>query len=355
MYKPQLDGLRFFAFLAVFLTHMPGGWWYGGPVGVYAFFALSGFLITGILSADSDRSLVGRLGTFYARRSIRIFPLYYLTLIWVLAAGALPHAGWYFSYLSNVLVFQSGGFDAAIGHFWSLGVEEQFYLFYPLLLLPCRSSSKLLIGLIVASKLARALLAWYTPAPWYAFLLPACGEYLLWGGLAALWEKRGRPLPFSGQSCAVLGVALVGLYYTLRGAPATEASWLVLSLDGTPDGIGFALIVLGLWRAKESFTLRVLTFAPLVYLGRITYGLYVYHLLVLHGPIGAVFHRWLGIDRLETWQALLFDLPLTIAVAALSWHFFEKPLLRLKDYFRFESPNSKKLKQEVPAATASEC
>lgn len=333
--RRQLDGLRCLAFLAVFAGHVPGGWRLGGAIGVYTFFALSGFLITRILILDADNSLGRKLGRFYIRRLLRIFPLYYLTLGWLWAIGALPHAEWYFLYSSNILVFREQNFDPAIGHFWTLAVEEWFYILYPVTMLTVKPRIRLLLGLLVVSKISRAILAYFTPAPWYAVLLNSCSEYLLWGSLAALWERENRSLPLPGIIYAGLGTVMIAVYYYFRGAPAMPAPWIQLALDGTPDGIGFALIVLGLWRDGEAWFAKVLALVPLAYLGRISYGLYVYHIPVMQGPIGTIIHGSFGFGESETWRAWLIDLPVTIAVAAFSWQLFEQPVMRLRERFAY--------------------
>lgn len=130
-------------------------------------------------------------------------------------------------------------------------------------------------------------------------------------------------------------MTLITAYYSLRGIPATEAPWIQLVLDGTPDGIGFALVVLGLWRGEGAFGIKLLTLAPLVYLGEISYGLYVYHVLVLNGPIGVAMHGFLGSENIGAWTPWLVDLPITVGIATFSWWLVEQPILRLKERFAY--------------------
>ncbi|MGL4555431.1 MAG: acyltransferase family protein, partial [Gemmataceae bacterium] len=149
-HRPQLDTLRLLAFLAVFAYHLDDRRYAYGWMGVPLFFALSGFLITRLLLLHESGSVGRDLGVFYARRTLRIFPLYYATLAALLALGMLPRPGWYFAYLMNVDLFVTNVWPGRTVHFWSLCVEEQFYLLYPavLLLWPRRGRLGLLVGLL---------------------------------------------------------------------------------------------------------------------------------------------------------------------------------------------------------------
>src|SRR5262249_40880734 len=144
-YMPQLDGLRAVAVLAVVAHHtLPGPLVDAlnpGAAGVRLFFVLSGFLITGILlgcrESMAQQGAGQALASFYARRFLRIFPLYYFALAVVLLAGvqeARDGAAWHLAYLSNVYGVRQGWLGS-LAHFWSLAVEEQFYLVWPALVL----------------------------------------------------------------------------------------------------------------------------------------------------------------------------------------------------------------------------
>src|SRR5262245_31692652 len=151
-YVRSLDSIRFFAFFAVFLFHaFHFNKWLGpvvfyGGMGVQVFFVLSGFLIGGILlelREQTDIPLRSRLMTFYIRRGLRIFPLYYMTLvliallpsIGITAIGGRDTFWWYVAYLSNVKMYIDHNLPGGLAHFWSLAVEEHFYLLSPLLML----------------------------------------------------------------------------------------------------------------------------------------------------------------------------------------------------------------------------
>jgi peptidoglycan/LPS O-acetylase OafA/YrhL len=328
-HKPQLDGLRFLAFLAVFYFHARPGRYSWGPEGVRVFFTLSGFLITRILILGESGDLLADLKRFYIRRTLRIFPLYYLVVAVLWIAGMLPGVGWYLAYLSNVRAYLLRDWGGPVGHFWTLSVEEQFYLLYPLALrmTPPKARTALLVGLLAGSKAFQAYAHARLSIPWSGFLLPYCGEFLIWGGLAALVELRTIPGRWEGPLALLVGVALI---VTCRARPEWLATGpglpsILGSLSGF--GLGSALVVFGLWRADSPWIVGPLAFGPVAYLGKISYGLYVYHLLVIE-------RDWLGYlpdNYLFRFRQPLGELALTIAVAAVSWRFFEQPINRLKD------------------------
>ena len=332
--EPQLDGLRWLAFLAVFALHaredlFPWGWG-----GVQLFFALSGFLITRILI----RGVSGRLGSdlrrYYFRRTLRIFPLYYAIIALVGISGQLRDPGWFLTYTYNLRGFWLSGLDPMLGHFWSLCVEEQFYLLYPLALLltPARFRFALLAALIVGTKSFQLYAEFHYNIRAARILLPYCGEDLLWGCLAGLIDLRTRPGRREGTACFLAGPPLLVLAWTLheQRLPLPIALQDIASVS--LYGIASALIVFGASRCTARWLLGPLSWAPVVYLGRISYGLYAFHVPILNG-------HWL--DQIP--YAFLIpkpwgDLTLTIGMAAASWRFFEGPINRLKDHVEWDRP-----------------
>ena len=331
-HKPQLDGLRFLAFFAVFATHAwpercPWGW-----AGVQFFFALSGFLITRVLIRGESGRIGPDLRRYYLRRTLRIFPLYYALVILIAPAVRPDDVGWFLTYTYNVRAYLQTCWNDILGHFWTLCVEEQFYLLYPLALLftPARLRFPLLAGLIAATKGFQVYAHHHLAMPWARLLLPYCGEDLLWGCVAGLVELRTRPGRSEGPSCFLGGWPTLVLAWNLheRRLPI-PADWQDLA-SVSLFGIGSALVVFGAWRSADPWIVGPLAFAPLAYLGRISYGLYAFHLPVLRGnwvywfPYGFLVPRPYG------------ELALTVALAAASWRYFEGPINRLKD--RFDRP-----------------
>jgi peptidoglycan/LPS O-acetylase OafA/YrhL len=330
-----MDGLRALCFLAVFFFHdeirgpNPGrfAWGYAG---VYAFFALSGFLVAGIL----DRIEWGGLPRFYLRRFLRICPPYYLALAIIAASSPIPEWRWLVSYLENSRLADVGGVHhPATGHFWTLSVEFQFYLLFPpiFLLTPRSRRVFLVVALLIASKIARIQLLDASSGPFTVFLTPICAEYLLWGALLALVP---RPSTESRAVAAALaGFAILAAWTLWRSGLSPihgygPDSWFTI-LGGTPDGLGSALMVYGLWWSQGRLA-AVLSWRPIVYLGTISYGLYIWHMWAIEAAVHS--SRWLPAIWRSPWSdrgPWPISLSLTVAISALSWHLFERPILSL--------------------------
>jgi peptidoglycan/LPS O-acetylase OafA/YrhL len=321
-HRPQLDGLRFVAFAGVFVHHVQPAFRFGA-LGVPLFFVLSGFLITRILILHEGPSIGRTLGAFYARRALRIFPIYYGTLFFCRAFLYLERPRWHYLFLTNVYVFKIGGFPWLIGHFWTLAVEEQFYLTFPLLILaaPKRYRFAAVVASFIVCK-AATIATYYAAGPRpYLMLLPmSAAPPILLGCLTGLWEIRrgGRPWYLW------LGIALFAAYSGWRLGPLPFPAGVIY---GDVQNLAFALLVLGLWSSSGRLA-RALAFKPAAYLGKISYGLYVYHFIM--------------IDRA---RAIAGDAPFplgvvafagTVAISILSWHFFESPILALKRWFLYD-------------------
>lgn len=323
------DGLRALAVLAVFLSHRSPLHGHAiGHVGVLVFFALSGFLIVGILhkarlSIEAGASrLLGELGRFFTHRTRRIFPVYYLVLagLAVTALTGLPVGGWrwdalpwHVAYLSNVYEARHG-WQGALSHLWSLSIEEQFYLLAaPLLLaLPARwhgwaCAAAVVAGLgahLVLRALGTGDVAVYTDS------LTNFG-FLALGGWLRLASDAGG-MPFAKAPLPLLGAALLALGL----APETAAlgGWLIL----TPMLAG--LFVAGVAQAQQSRLVALLELPALVYLGRISYGFYLFHnLFWIETPFTG---------RFDVLASMAVNFTVSLALAAASWHFLEAPILQ---------------------------
>jgi peptidoglycan/LPS O-acetylase OafA/YrhL len=366
---PSLDGLRGIAIALVMLHHFTI---YGGmrPVawmdrlyyklgisawcGVDLFFVLSGLLITGILIDAKGSS--GYFRNFYARRALRIFPLYYGTLVivfWVVPAlvtGGPAFAQetgaqhWYWTYLVNVRTALYGWpAFLGLGHFWSLAVEEQFYLLWPAVVLVSnrRTLTRLCFALVAGSLLLRTGLAF---GGWNAaayVLMPARMDALAVGALIAaavrdpLWWQAVRCWAgrVGGMAAAGLGALFLFEGQLHQSAPLVETVGFTLTalLSG-------GLVVAALDGDQHRLISRALSSRPLRFLGRYSYGLYVFHHLLVF-PLAAALPFIAWTPRLAGSQLpgqLLFVVAATaasIAVALLSWYCWEQPFLRLKRFF----------------------
>jgi peptidoglycan/LPS O-acetylase OafA/YrhL len=375
----QLDGLRGIAVLGVMAYHFTlfseiltagplSGFWRvvtgAGWIGVDLFFVLSGFLITGILVESKAKPHYFR--NFYARRALRIFPLYYAalaTFFVVLPAllgsfGALDEGRtgqiWYWGFLSNVLVALRG-WDAGsdfLNHFWSLAIEEQFYLLWPFAVLSLRARALLRfsIAIIVVSLLFRAYV-FAAGGGLAAYLLtPARMDGLAVGAALAvmmrdpvLYARLRRWLWPAGISMAALLLVVV----IWRGGLNKH--------DVVMGTIGFTLLA-GLFgvllasaivaqKGRSARLNRVLSSTPLGFFGKYSYGLYVFHqpIAVLLAAVGlsAALSRAGSPALLSLMIFGAIGMLLSVAASLGSWHFYEKHFLKLKDRFADSVPDER--------------
>jgi peptidoglycan/LPS O-acetylase OafA/YrhL len=356
----QLDGLRALAAGMVVCYHF----WrpvrqyvHLGGIGVRVFFVLSGFLITGILlrsraRLDTGQSAAGvALRSFYIRRFLRIFPLYYFALViaWYgKVSGAREGMLWHATYLSNVHFFlvnavHHDAWAGHVGHFWSLAVEEQFYLLWPWVILFARRRwlPGIALGMAVVGPVFRFVVFSMTGNDITPVLPLGCVDSLGLGAYLAMTvlpEFESHPLvrPI-GTPVLWSGLLLFAAYVA---AEQTDGFWRfrIVSFD-------LAVALVGLWlvaraaRGMGGLAGRVLELAPLRYLGTISYGIYVYHNM-LPDLLPRVARR-LGYPNLlaplgdQTLPFLIFYSAATVAIAAVSWHVFEGPINRLKARFEY--------------------
>ncbi|MGA0558158.1 acyltransferase family protein [Larkinella sp. VNQ87] len=365
-YFGQLDGLRFVAVSLVMVdhwlsdqVHLPLGYF-----GVNLFFVLSGFLITRILITSKERDqALGRspgfsLRQFYIRRSLRIFPVYYLTLFVLALIGYEPvrkHLIWFLTYTPNLWIILNNTWFGAVDHLWSLAVEEQYYLFFPFLILFLRFRYllRLLIGLIGFSMLLRIYL-YATGASWLVsfVFMPTCLDAFGMGGVLA-WLLVFRREQFSRWvgNPAWLLISL-GLYaFNLYLMANTSAGRNVFT-DVTDRFFTsfFCFFVIGKGVIGYGGLMKWFLEHPVSqYLGRISYGLYLFHNLVFnfyHTPTDFITVRaWNRLLRelpglagsgLESGAKFLFFYAITVAVATVSWFLIEKPFNNLKDRFAYD-------------------
>ena len=351
-YMPQLDGLRFFAVGGVIFEHWASGF-PGllrdvverldlGGLGVECFFVLSGFLITLILLGlkDGHSSFRTALGHFYMRRVLRIFPAYYLALL--VTALLLPEMrgvlGWNAAYLSNLYPVWHGTWPPAGGHFWSLSVEEQFYLFWPLLVLvsPKATVKRLAIGLVLVAPASRWIVWTLAGGSHIANWTVATSalDLLCVGALLACLTYQA-PKEFEERLVRVL--ALVGavafvLYAALYMFWRDTPYYIVLARLLT--GVFFGALVLSAARGNDGVAGRVLGSKAVVWVGLISYGLYIWHPFIPKAYVLVV--HWLGLDaeRFGTWYVRFPLLALLLlVVTAASYYLMERPVRGLRRHF----------------------
>ncbi len=364
-HKPELDGIRGIALLAVMLSH-------GGPLiirggvlskiivysmvpgwsGVELFFVLSGFLITGILL--KTKTAENYFSSFYARRFLRIFPIYYFALTVGLLVAA--HNSWwnaqlpplmktriaYYFYLQNWPIFWKHHLfmlGSPFGHFWSLAVEEQFYLVWPLViwLLPERAILWVCgAGLVAALPLRFYMVHLYRGDFTAMALTSSRVDGLLIGVMLAILLRRGQiPLRWVIVMLAV-GGSVIG-YIALFHRTELIATYYYMPTIGIT---GFSLLSGGLLALSQhpiAWLHRVLTARWLRTVGKYSYGMYIYHV-----PIYAIMEHLLATHLgIQMPLPLHLGLPyvglliaITFLVSKISYDYFESRILALKIYFK---------------------
>jgi peptidoglycan/LPS O-acetylase OafA/YrhL len=381
-----LDGVRGLAILMVIFSHafeanyeaggalsrFMGHLFYYGLFGVDLFFVLSGFLITGILfdSLDDD----GYFRKFYARRALRIFPLYYgvLLICFLLTRPLHLHwgdMGWLLVfYLQNLhpatIVAFSPGRGIALFHFWSLAIEEQFYLLWPAAVFFLRNKRSLLLATLVGSAAALLLRLGLLAAGASGFAVHVTticrADSLLLGGALALLYRSARwadviklaPSGFWLAAATLILTAIVLDPYLVHHDRA-GLFWRD-GLRYTILALGFSCLIACALRPGSAFE-RVFQSRWLSFLGKYSYGLYVLHVFAL-----AIVGSWLRPIVLAATHSKLISvgfagvgsIAVAIAAAYLSYHLYERPFLRFKHHFDYarktlnhSSPEDATLKQ----------
>lgn len=344
---PQLDTLRAFAVAGVLLSHFSPT--LGalpielGAMGVRLFFVLSGFLITGILlrgrAAWAGGGTIRRteVARFYARRALRILPVFYALLVLSFAFDIAPYRQtfwWHAGYLSNFLIAREGHWIGTASHLWSLCVEEQFYLVWPWLVwgLPSAWLPAFFTGVCLIGPVSRgAILAASGDVLATHVLMPCCLDSLGAGALLAwFWQQPGVAASAlrRGQHFAL---ALLPL--TVVWASVSHNGWGKTVAIPSLQAVGFAGLI-GVCACGVSGGLgRALMWSPLLWLGQISYGVYLLHNHANWlGPrlLRSVLPGGRSYFTVEAWQTFYLIL-LTLLAATVSWYFLERPINRRKD------------------------
>ncbi len=355
-HMPQLDGLRTLAVAAVLIHHFGGhlpmslnsvAW---GSLGVRLFFVLSGFLITGILLRSRDLAEASGGGQllatrqFYVRRCLRIFPIYYLVIAIAAAINLSPVRellGWLLTYTLNIQCTLQGWFPDNVSHFWSLAVEEQFYIIWPWLVLfaPRKWLVRFAVITIAVGSLFRVYIV-ASDTTWIAgYVLPFAALDAL--GLGSLLAISAHPT-FSTAALRTF-FARYALPAGLLGYGVLEFLWQTgnvsreyyTALTETTAALCFSWLVSSAARGFRGPVGAILKSKPILYCGKITYGIYVYHmfapliLVKIFSLFGATYsaHGWLNFS---------FVTSATLITASLSWYLFEQPINSLKRYFSYK-------------------
>jgi peptidoglycan/LPS O-acetylase OafA/YrhL len=319
---------------------IPGGW-----AGVDLFFVLSGFLITRILlNTKTDPHY---LKMFYARRFLRIFPIYYLSLVcfWMVSPWAGARILWYVFYISDFTCVNMNVAIPGLSHTWSLSVEEQFYLLWPFLVK--FATRRRLFALcafgLMADMVARCCLSLTLPPGPTSYCLYSIssftrGDGILVGSMMALAVNGGlrhTPANVRASFLVFLGAVAVLGALALTGNLSFDRRTVWMSAFGIPGAVvgGAAALWFGMGMPRTSLVYRLLTVRPLTYVGKISYGLYLYHAMINSG-LSDLCSR-LDVPSTEGPLFGAFAAAVALAVASASWHLFESPINGLKRYWSY--------------------
>ncbi|MEO6903359.1 MAG: acyltransferase [Bacteroidia bacterium] len=366
VYFKGLNSLRFFAAFGVIITHVEllkssfgyKSYWQNpiifnlGGLGVYFFFVLSGFLITYLLLQENKISNNISIKNFYYRRILRIWPLYYLIVLtgfFVLPHFQSIHIGyleanfnqyfntnlWMYLLIMPNLAFSIFSAVPHIGQLWSIGVEEQFYIFWPWLIKKSKNILKTLIYFILILFLIKAFVVlmptfmkvpdWYEPVK--RFLAMSKLESMAIGGLGAYFLFFNKTTFFQWASNRYILIACVVSIPLL----------IYFTPEVIQDGIHiiysfiFLIIIINIITSKRYNFLDNRIFN---YLGNISYGIYMYHLMII--PIVLVIYKnynKITNDVLENLIIYTSVFILTVLVSSLSYYGYEKPFIKLKKKF----------------------
>lgn len=362
-YRPELDVLRFFAFFSVFTFHtaitvdpLPGKK-YWGPIGCYGmplFFFLSSYLITELLLREQEITRTVHIRSFYVRRILRIWPLYlFFVAAMVVWGHFFPEDHFSRGALLSLLLLTGNWYMAAygpmpgpIGPLWSISLEEQFYLIWPTLAKKFRERGLLWLSIVL---IPAAWLAMYVCGPLPlrqdAFSGVAASYERFWcnsfvqfqffamGALTSIFTRRrkpGQPNPLARSLLCVSGVA-VWIYagHFIRSVHEGDIPLDTFILWYLCMGIGCLLFFFSVSGIPQKWIPK-----QLLYLGKISYGLYVFHEVGLY--ISDAVRVYFG-PHLWRWLALRYvgSFAVALLLAVISYKYFESPFLRLKERFAF--------------------
>jgi peptidoglycan/LPS O-acetylase OafA/YrhL len=380
---PALDGVRGLAILLVMGSHLFPGTPHTlpermarsllafGATGVDLFFVLSGFLITGILYDSLQEERFFR--KFYARRALRILPLYYGVIAVYAVVGMVQHLSSHGEllsltcYLQNTsliappIFYYSGPLFLPLGHFWSLAIEEQFYLVWPLLVFLLRTRTRLLIlcaGLILLCPILR-FLAWNHGVPFpevHGNTLYRADSLVIGGALSLLLRSRWHDRVISTAGWLFLSIPL--LFFSSFELPRLlirpQAMFAVATSSDSLLALGYAgLLVLAL---GSSATRSLFSVKPMRFLGKYSYGLYVLHVILfsyLEVPLRNALSR-IHVGRgLSVVIVGVVGFTASILAAVLSYQLYERHFLKLKRFFDYRRSDSGAAGASAQSASSS--
>jgi peptidoglycan/LPS O-acetylase OafA/YrhL len=345
-YQPALDGLRGLAVATVLLYHAGFRWMIGGYLGVSTFFTLSGFLITSLLLAEHERSGRIHLAAFWERRLRRIMPASLAALCLALLFGALAADPYQREHLRGDTLATLGyavnwwfiatrrdyadifGSPSPVQHFWSLAIEEQFYLLYPLLtalVLGLTAGSRRALAVVLGAMAVASVVIMIVLAPTNVatarlyYGTDTRAAELLAGALLAIGLGRGAGEARGRAGTLVVGLGVLGLAVSALFWTSVNQGDVRLYRGGLAWYALASAAIVAAAVAPGGPVRRVLSAGPLGWLGRVSYGVYLYHFPVF---------LWLTAERtgLGDWPAFALRIAVTLLLAATSYYWLERPI-----------------------------
>lgn len=367
----ELDGIRGFAVLLVIIFHFLNqpilsdnlfdhifketfsiGW-----IGVDLFFVLSGFLITRILI--NTKSSTNYFTSFYYKRTLRIFPLYYLYLILIffilypLLFNKVSEVeqnkilmsehsqAWFWLYASNIKqVIDGAFFGGGLGHLWSLSIEEQFYIVWPCIIYFFSVKNAKLISwiLILLALLLRVYICFYNidPEVIYVFTLTRM-DALVMGALVAIYLSENTVINYVFVKRLLLGTCFFTVMLIYLFGPHSGKHPLIYTIGYTLTAVTFSLLILLTQSTTVFFARPVFKSSFMVFFGKYSYAIYIFHPLVRQVMLKLVGEPKVILGTQTPWSIafVLLCTAGTVLVALISWNLFEKWFLKLKDKFAF--------------------
>ncbi|WP_319782280.1 acyltransferase family protein [Oceanisphaera sp. IT1-181] len=348
-YRPDIDGLRAVAVLAVIVFHFNSSWLPGGFVGVDIFFVISGYLITGNILNDNASEKGFSWKEFYRKRALRILPVLFfvvfvtffvgnfillpqdsLDLTYSSLAAVFSSANIYFTYFLDVSYFADDSSHKPLLHLWSLGVEEQFYFIWPLILVffitkVNRVSSYVgFLAIIVSSFVMAEIMLQVNPMFSYYMLPTRAGELLI-GGVFSYVVFNHNVGRFLGSAASNF-LSLVGALLIIYSMVFLDSSKNFPGINALLPTLGAGLVILSGASNKIVIVNKLLSFRYVVLIGLISYSLYLWHWPVL------AYYRYI-FGSVDGWIQLLLIF-IIVMLSIISYFFVEKPTRKLKMSFK---------------------
>jgi peptidoglycan/LPS O-acetylase OafA/YrhL len=351
LYYPKLDGLRFIAFFLVLVSHIACAqipvlsriYWYGW-MGVELFFILSSFLLTRLLVEELRRTDTILVGKYFMRRILRIWPLYFFYIILMIVLFGLPSGNYTIARILGLATFTDNLWTSIWGlnvqvtytaHLWTISLEEQYYLLLPLIVPFLYRRKKSTIGAIglgiwaflILTRTISVLLGAAHPFIW---VLPIQCDAFLFGTLFGLGFFDGLFKRINSYIKMGIGIVLVIAATYMPNVDVIGYNQIAIYPVLT---IGFLLLVDGVLSNKHKWTHYVLGNPVMRYLGKITYGLYVYHFFTSHIVPGFLANLpfLAALSPTASWFVQFFGtLAATIVLAVISYELYERHFLKLK-------------------------